>query len=42
MADQKSSAQAGRFAFGIDTWAVIIALALALAVRADLFHKVPW
>jgi hypothetical protein len=26
----------------LDTWAVIVALALALAVRFDIFGNVPW
>jgi hypothetical protein len=31
-----------RFSLGLDTWAVLLALALALAVRFDLCKKVPW
>jgi hypothetical protein len=30
------------FKLSLDTWAVILALALALAVRANLFGKIPW
>ena len=26
----------------LDTWAVIVALVLALAVRLDIFRNVPW
>jgi len=26
----------------LDTWAVIVALVLALAVRFDIFRNVPW
>ena len=26
----------------LDAWAVIVAFALALAVRLDIFKKVPW
>jgi len=26
----------------LDTWAVIVALLLALAVRLDIFKNVPW
>jgi hypothetical protein len=26
----------------LDTWAVIVALGLALAVRFDIFKNVPW
>ena len=31
-----------RFRLGIDWWAVLTALALALVVRLGLIHKVPW
>ena len=30
------------FTLGLDTWAVLLALALALAVRLDAFKKIPW
>jgi hypothetical protein len=30
------------FKLSLDTWAVILALALALAVRANVFSKIPW
>jgi hypothetical protein len=30
------------FKLSLDTWAVILALGLALAVRANLFGKIPW
>jgi hypothetical protein len=33
---------AARFTLALDTWAVLLALALALAVRFDLLKKVPW
>jgi len=26
----------------LDTWAVILALALALLIRAGVFRKIPW
>jgi hypothetical protein len=26
----------------LDTWAVIVAIALAMAVRFDIFKNVPW
>lgn len=42
MADQKPSAAVRRLTLAIDIWAVIVALALALAVRANVFSKVPW
>ncbi|MGB8011156.1 MAG: hypothetical protein WCF68_06055 [Terriglobales bacterium] len=32
----------GGATFSLDAWAVIIALALALAVRFDVFTNVPW
>jgi len=28
--------------FSLDTWAVIVALALALAVKFDVLKNVPW
>ena len=31
-----------RFKPALDTWAVILALALALMVRAGIFKKIPW
>jgi hypothetical protein len=38
-----NSAPAARpYALSLDTWAVIIALVLALAVRFDLLKNVPW
>jgi hypothetical protein len=38
------STESGRkgFKLSLDTWAVILALALALAVRANVFNNVPW
>jgi hypothetical protein len=41
MSDTSCPAPA-RFGLALDTWAVLLALALALAVRFDLFKKVPW
>ena len=32
----------GRFRISLDTWAVAIALATALLVRAGLLKHVPW
>jgi hypothetical protein len=26
----------------LDTWAVLLALALALLIRVDIIHRVPW
>lgn len=31
-----------RHLLSLDTWAVIVALLLALAVRLDIFKAVPW
>jgi hypothetical protein len=41
MAADSSSNRKG-FKLALDTWAVILALALALAVRVGVFQKVPW
>jgi len=30
------------FQLSLDTWAVIVALAAALLIRADLIPRVPW
>lgn len=30
------------FRLSLDAWAVIVAFVLALAVRFDIFKKVPW
>jgi len=42
MPDENPSASAKPFSLTLDTWAVLLALALALAVRFDLLKKVPW
>ena len=46
MQNQKSSSDSSSnnksFMLAVDTWAVIVALALALAVRFNLISKVPW
>jgi hypothetical protein len=34
--------QGNTFNLSLDTWAVILALLLALLVRADVFRKIPW
>lgn len=39
---KKTPASARSFTLALDTWAVLLALALALAVRFDLIKKVPW
>jgi hypothetical protein len=38
----KPSRSSRAFALSLDTWAVILALLLALLVRADVFRKIPW
>jgi len=38
----EASSNGKGFRLSLDTWAVILALALALAVRTDIFKKVPW
>jgi hypothetical protein len=38
----ESSRGSGHFSLSLDTWAVLLALALALSVRFGLFTKVPW
>jgi hypothetical protein len=32
----------GVFLLSLDTWAVIVGLALAVAVRFDILRNVPW
>jgi len=39
---EKSPGNAWTFALSLDSWAVILALALALAVRFSLLKKIPW
>jgi hypothetical protein len=39
---EESSRKSLRITLGLDTWAVLLALALATAVRFDLLKKVPW
>jgi hypothetical protein len=41
MSPETSSSSKG-FKLSLDTWAVILALALALLVRIGAFTKVPW
>ena len=42
MSTETSSGSARNFRLSLDTWAVIVALALAIAVRFGAFTKVPW
>jgi hypothetical protein len=38
----ETSSNTKAFTLSLDTWAVILALVLALAVRVGVFTKVPW
>lgn len=38
----ETSSRTSRFKLSLDSWAVILALALALAVRFGLLTKIPW
>ncbi|MFI5109201.1 MAG: hypothetical protein ACHP78_10185 [Terriglobales bacterium] len=40
--EKKNSAIRARFRISLDTWAVAIALAAALLVRAGLLKHIPW
>ncbi|MFZ3212974.1 MAG: hypothetical protein WA188_15835 [Terriglobales bacterium] len=40
--DKKSSANGRPFRISLDTWAVAIALAAALLVRAGVLKHIPW
>ena len=42
MAAEKPLSSTHAFTLALDTWAVLVALALALAVRFDVLKKVPW
>jgi hypothetical protein len=42
MPTEKSSNIGGNFKLSLDSWAVILALLLALAVRFDVLKKIPW
>jgi len=42
MASQGNTATRSGSRFSLDTWAVLLAFALALAVRVGLLAKVPW
>jgi hypothetical protein len=42
MPTEKYSRIANSFVLSLDAWAVLVALAIALAVRFDLLKKVPW
>jgi hypothetical protein len=40
--EQNSTSSSKRNLLSLDTWAVIVALLLALAVRFDILKNVPW
>jgi hypothetical protein len=42
MVPEAPSRSEKRFQLTLDTWAVILALGLALIVRLNLFQKIPW
>jgi hypothetical protein len=42
MPTEKAFSNSKRFTLTVDTWAVLVALACALAVRFDVLKKVPW
>jgi hypothetical protein len=42
MANERDAATGNGFRLSLDTWAVLLAFALALAVRVGLLAKVPW
>jgi hypothetical protein len=42
MLTDESSGKTGSFTLSLDTWAVLFALALALAVRLNVLIRIPW
>jgi hypothetical protein len=42
MSPQKHSTSSGRNSLSLDTWAVVVALLLALAVKFDILKNVSW
>ena len=42
MATDTSTAPSKGFSVSLDTWAVIVALVLALAVKFDVLKNIPW
>jgi len=42
MSDRTTSNSAKNPAISLDTWAVLVAFALALAVKFGFFARVPW
>ena len=39
---QEPSAEPKRPAIALDTWAVAVALGLALLIRLGVIHRIPW
>ena len=39
---ENATSSSKRHSLSLDTWAVIVALLLALAVRLDILKAVPW
>jgi hypothetical protein len=42
MSQEKPADKPSHFALSLDSWAVVAALILAVAVRFDLLKKIPW
>jgi hypothetical protein len=42
MSLKSDSGRSGGFRLSLDTWAVLVALGLAAAVRFHIFKSVPW
>jgi len=40
--DTSTKTSTKRAPFSLDTWAVIVAIIMALAVKFDIFKSVPW
>ena len=40
--DTSTNTSTKRAPFSLDTWAVIVAIIMALAVKFDIFKSVPW
>jgi hypothetical protein len=42
MSAEAAGKSEGRWKLSLDTWAVVVALLLALLVRAGVFKHIPW
>ena len=42
MSNTNSPTQAKNPRFSLDTWAIVIALAAAVLIRAGVIHRIPW